>query len=1607
MPFSALLIGDSTLLIRCAEHLLSAGHTVQAVVTRHPQISTWCDANGIVCLQKKAVLTAADLEGLAPNFLFSIANLEMLPMEVVGLAGRAFNFHDGPLPHMAGLNAPVWAVLSGATSHGVTWHEITAQADGGRIAVEEAITLSPDETTFSLNTKCYEAGLASFERLVERLDSGALELRAQMGTRSYFRRSRRPALGGVIDPAQPARDGARLVAALDHGRYWNPVTCAKVIVGHAAFAVRNAEPVGAGGLHGVPVGPPGRILARDPQSLTIATAEGALKLGGLAALDGRTVDPTMIEELAPGCAAGMSGAAQKDALAAASNAAGRSEYAWLAELAMARQAVLPYPTLAMADAASRRGTARRYARIAVVADIAACAGALGCTQEAALLTGLAVWLSRLGCGRGGLVGVCTARTAAAVAGVEAVYRPDRPLVLADDSGATGRALATGLGGQLVKLEEAGPVARDLALRLEGIDAPVKGLPEPVAGLAVGQLASSESGLAGDGIGLAPVLLEWDPQTGRVALAGDTAIYQPATLEVMARHVAFTFDALCAHPDEKVARLPFVPALDKTLREALNRPQHTAVPAGLIDDGIANQMAATPDRVALRWHSVAWSYRELGSRVEALTRQLARAGARRGSLVAVSLERTPSLVVTLLAVLRTGAGYVPIDPRFPKDRIELIRRDCGAGLMVTDQPGQQTSVEAARGGTIVVDAMGRAVGLAEAGDSALPTAASRSPADLAYLTYTSGSTGRPKGVCVTHANVSAFFAGMDERVPHDRGGTWLAVTSISFDISVLELLWTLSRGFTVALNSDIAEPVGATASGQTGGPTFSLFYFAAAQAATGAQGDTYRLLLEGARFADANGFEAVWTPERHFHAFGGIYPNPAVTGAAVAAITRNVAIRAGSCVLPLHDPLRVAEDWSLVDNLSGGRAGVAFAAGWMPDDFVLRPEAYATRKALMLEHIDTIDRLWRGETIERARPTGGTARIGTLPRPVQQRLPVWLTAARNPETFDIAGKRGWNVLTHLLGMSVEELQANIARYRAAWRDAGHAGQGRVTLMLHTFVGDDERAVRETVRAPMKAYLASALDIVRAADWNFPTIIEKGKPEQPALQKQLGQTTLSAEDQDALLEHAFDRYFRTSGLFGTPETCAAFASRLGGLGVDELACLVDFGVDQGAVLDSLPLLADAMNRSRGTQAGANLGRASVANDIVRYEATHFQCTPSMAAMLLADRDGEVALSRLDAMLVGGEALPKDMAQKLVATVPGPVLNMYGPTETTVWSTTARLDADSAFVSLGTPIAGTAIEIADETGAPMPALVPGELLIAGAGVAQGYWQRPDLTAERFIMRETPEGPRRFYRTGDLVRQHGDGQLEYLGRIDQQIKLRGHRIELGEIEATLAALAGVGQAVVVARVTGAGAAELAGFVTPAAGSTLDPSQLVEGLKAQLPAIMVPASLTVLDRLPLTANGKTDRKALAERTATKRMPAAAAPSHAAAIPAMPAKSPAAAGAPADLEHRISAVWCRLLGLETVGRTQNFFDLGGHSLLAVQLHRALQSELSADLKLTDIFRFPTVASLASHLGTSAPSATVATEGRDRARLRLEMSRRGRGTAPQSRATDTASGGSKS
>ena len=1531
--FSAVLIGEETLLVGCGDRFLERGHAIRAVVSRATRVRDWAAAKGLAVHDRPEALHELAARG-GFDWLFSIANLSMLDEDILALPEKgAINFHDGPLPGYAGLNTPVWALLDGAARHGITWHAMAAGADRGDILVTRDFPIEAGETAHSLNTKCYAAGLEAFAELVEQMEKGRLRRTPQDFTeRRYFAADRRPVAAGYLDFSGLGEEVARKVRALDFAGHANPLCLPALFTGQGTVFLRKAtvetgaRPEGAR---------PGEVLHVAADHLHVAAADAVVALSDPVAGPGRPADlrgmvtsGAVLPALDDDMARHLRDAAERLA---------RFEPFWRARLAGLEPIDMPL-------AAPGDGPAAWQARPVALPE--------GCDRATAI-TVLAAWAAQ-GAHRAG--GDIALAVPAAEAGTEPrLAAPWVPLRLDARDGMVLAEAVSRMADHLAEAATRGGFAADLPLRDPAL-----------AGLRVPTLAVAE-GAPADLPGVAVQAVLGD--AGTCVLHFDTTRLDASAIDLLLRRLTAMLDRLAETPVGALGmdRLMALPEAERqTLLEGWNQTAAEYDPGMTIHGAFEAQAARTPEAVALIHEDRKVSFAALDARANAVAAVLRRAGVGRGVNVGLCLPRTPDLVVGALAILKAGGAYVPLDPDHPADRLAHILTDSAARVVLahgaTEAALPQTGAQVMR-----IEAMGE-----DDGAPGGPVEAGSRPDDLAYLIYTSGSTGRPKGVMVEHRNVINFFRGMDDVVDLAPGAVWLAVTSISFDISVLELFHTLTRGVTVVIG---AAGAGAAVSGGALAVSdrpmdFSLYYWGNDD---GPGPRKYQLLLDGARFADAHGFAAVWTPERHFHAFGGPYPNPSVSGAAVAAVTGNIAVRAGSCVAPLHHPARIAEEWALIDNLTNGRAGLGFASGWHPDDFVLRPEnTPPANKPALFDTIDKVRRLWRGEDVAFPTRDGEMLPVRTLPRPVSEELECWITTAGNPETWREAGARGVHVLTHLLGQTIEEVADKIAIYHDALRGAGHdPAEFKVTVMLHTYIARDRETARQVARGPMKDYLRSAAGLIKQYAWAFPAF---KKPQGVSNPFEIDLGALEADDMEAILDFAYQRYFEDAGLFGTVADGVARAEQLKRIGVTEIACLIDYGIAPETVLDGLKPLAEVL-RLANTPSRPAEDDFSLAAQIVRHGVTHLQCTPSMARLLMLDDTARTALGGLRQLLIGGEALPVPLVEALRGATPAEIVNMYGPTETTIWSTAERVTGKPAghWVAIGRPVANTRVYVLDARGTPVPTGAPGELCIGGDGVTRGYWQRDALTAERFVTVPFAPGAGRVYRTGDVVRWTARGALEFLGRADHQVKIRGHRIELGEIEAGLGDFPAITGAVVVARDAGDGDIRLAGYYT--AARPVDAAALRRHLKAALPEAMIPADLVRIDAIPLNPNGKVDRNALPA-------PARRAPDTATAAPD-----------PSGTERRIAEIWAKVLGCHDIRSGDNFFDLGGHSLLAVQAHRDLRAAFAdRALSITDVFRFPVLRDLAAHIdgavaaspGDAAQSQPPAPDGQNRA---ATMSRR--------------------
>jgi len=431
-------------------------------------------------------------------------------------------------------------------------------------------------------------------------------------------------------------------------------------------------------------------------------------------------------------------------------------------------------------------------------------------------------------------------------------------------------------------------------------------------------------------------------------------------------------------------------------------------------------------------------------------------------------------------------------------------------------------------------------------------------------------------------------------------------------------------------------------------------------------------------------------------------------------------------------------------------------------------------------------------------------------------------------------------------------------------------------------------------------------------------------------------------------------------------AAMRETLGARPGDVMPALASYAFDIWLFEALLPLTSGAatrvVERERVLDVPALLAEAA--------DATLMHAVPALMKQVVDVEREAPRLTRLRRAFVGGDSVPAGLLAEMRAALPGAETHVfYGPTEGTILASVHAVPADGVVEGhpIGAPLGNVRVYVCDALGSPQPVGVPGELMIGGAGVARGYLGRPELTAERFVPDPFSGAPgARLYRTGDRARWRADGTLEYQGRLDGQVKIRGFRIEPGEIEAALGRHDGVAECVVVVREDTPGEKRLVAYVVGSA----DAEELREHLRRSLPDYMVPAAFVALDSIPLSPNGKLDRRAL---------PA----------PAL-ATGPASPPPRNELEEKVAEVWRSVLGLAEINVHDNFFDLGGSSLLLHRVYSRLK-EHRGDLRVIDLFRYTTVEALARHLGAEEPrDAGHLAESRSRAEERRASRRRLRG-----------------
>nr|CRI73800.1 loading module of NRPS-PKS [Streptomyces conglobatus] len=775
--FSCFLIGGNSLVATCAELLLSHGHRVLGLVSPDAGIRDWARQRRLPALDFGPGLTER-LAATPFDYLFSIANLRMLPAALLDLPRELpVNFHDGPLPRHAGLNATTWAVLEREVSHGVTWHVMTEGADEGDVLVQRPVTVTDQDTSHTLNVKCFEAGYASFAELVGLLESGAVRRTAQdLSARSYHGRFDRPAGGGFLSWDRPAALLHAAVRAADHGPYPNEFGTAKFAAGDGAVLVSGLSP-----LPGPSQGPPGTVLRAGEDGLVVAVADGAVRLTGLTTPMGEPLTGTGLAGygIRPGHRLPVPGPAL---LAAATDAQARhlrQERHWRRRLTD-----LVPADLTGADSTARGG--HLAVPVPVPPGAAEAAARAGLRRDQWLLAAHLAFLTRTGVEEGTDVHWRLAHPPTGHRSVDALYASFVPLRIPPVDGADMAAFGSRVVTGTDEANRRGSHPHDLWLR----DPRLRDRRPSAAGLPIAvEICDDTTAPATPADGtklLIRIPAGEDPGPCRWLVREGT--YDPGTLAALAGYAAaFLTAAATAEGGRDLSGIPLGTEAQRRGAHGEAIPADDPSPDACVHQLVTRRARLRPDAPAVSGAGQTLSYAELDRRSSALAGYLRARGIGAGHLVGVFLGRSVQLPVVLLGVMKSGAAYVPLDPVYPADRIGYMLRDTALRLVVTES-GLATRLPAGHGETLVLDRSWPEV------ESAVPEPGARVTDEQdAYVLYTSGSTGRPKGVRIGHRALTNLIRSMCRTPGVTEDDTLLAVTTVCFDIAGLELYAPLVAG----------------------------------------------------------------------------------------------------------------------------------------------------------------------------------------------------------------------------------------------------------------------------------------------------------------------------------------------------------------------------------------------------------------------------------------------------------------------------------------------------------------------------------------------------------------------------------------------------------------------------------------------------------------------------------------------------------------------------------------------------------------------------------------------------------------------------------------------
>ncbi len=786
-------------MLPCAKNILESGHQILGIITTDKsltapltgQIDRWADSHQIPILQPTADIFSF-LASRPFDYLFSLSNSRIISREILALPRQfAINCHDGPLPKYGGLNAPAWAIFHQERVHGITWHQIAELVDGGDLLEQVFFEIEANETAATLNSKCYEAIIASFPALIAKLASGKLAPVPQnLQQRTYFLGSQKPSPGCIIDWQQSAQAIDATIRALSFDRQENSIGSPKIAIGDRVAIVKQVEISSERSTL-----PPGTIVAITADRLQVSTTSYDLLVRQLHTLDGQPLDLSVLARQIGDTRSLQISPQQARQIDRLETSLAKHERFWVQRLATPSPLVLP-------DCATDRGSCQ-FQQVPISPQLTAFLTDRQPTWQVAdfLVVAIATYLGRIAQQDCFDLEIEFAQSDCHRAGLPDLFATHVPCRIDLSQSQRFEAAFETIVRELKLVEHHQTYARDIVFRypeLSALSSTRMAARVPIRIVRVESLATYE--YVPDrhpALGLTFVIPDRGDSWHCDGNAGSGAERQ----QLLSRLAVF-IDGVINNLDRSISQMPILPATEiERLTIEWNATQVDFGAEQCIHQLFEAQSAQTPDRIAVEYGREQLTYRELNRRADRLADRLIDLGVCADTLVGICVERSLETIVGILGILKAGGAYVPLDPAYPQARLALIMADAAMPIVLT-QSRLVTKLPAYPGQVVCIDEPER-----QPNYRSRRRIADVQPHHLAYVIYTSGSTGTPKGVAIEHHSVVNYTLAARREYQITSADRILQFTSLNFDVSAEEIYTCLSVGATLVLrNATTSESI---------------------------------------------------------------------------------------------------------------------------------------------------------------------------------------------------------------------------------------------------------------------------------------------------------------------------------------------------------------------------------------------------------------------------------------------------------------------------------------------------------------------------------------------------------------------------------------------------------------------------------------------------------------------------------------------------------------------------------------------------------------------------------------------------------------------------------